>query len=167
MIQGLPPNKCKAAQAREDEQKRADERAKQAMQNGKKGGKVSESSDIAAQPAYGDAKQRKRDRTMAMPNISTRPSAAGGGAQKKPRTGHYDRDGFLIPEDIPLSELELVEVEVNGLPRVVPTIAITKEQVRIGNLKNHSVLTVLGRMSVRCSAFTVSSLLWQCVVIMR
>ena len=134
MIQGLPPNKCKAAQAREDEQKRADERAKQAMQNGKKGGKVSASSDIAAQPAYGDAKQRKRDRTMAMPNISTRPSAAGGGAQKKPRTGHYDRDGFLIPEDIPLSELELVEVEVNGLPRVVPTIAITKEQVPPGGV---------------------------------
>ena len=153
MIQGLPPNKCKAAQAREDEQKRADERAKQAMQNGKKGGKVSESSDIAAQPAYGDAKQRKRDRTMAMPNISTRPSAAGG-AQKKPRTGHYDRDGFLIPEDIPLSELELVEVEVNGLPRVVPTIAITKEQVRSGIFfgaeYGNSVLPVI-HLSLKCS----------------
>jgi len=132
MIQGLPPNKCKAAQAREDDQKRADERAKQAqMQNGKKGTKANGNSDVAAQQASGDAKHRKRDRTMAMPNMPTRPSAGGGGSQKKPRTGHYDRDGFLIPEDIPLSELELVEVEVNGLPRVVPTIAITKEQVRM------------------------------------
>ena len=131
MIQGLPPNKCKAAQAREEEKKRADERAKQAeMQGMKKGGKANETSYVAAQPASGDAKYRKRDRTMAMPSISTRPSAGGGGASKKPRTGHYDRDGFLIPEDIPLSELELVEVDVNGLPRIVPTIAITKEQVR-------------------------------------
>ena len=128
MIQGLPPNKCKAAQAREDEQKRAEERAKQArMKAGTKGGqKGGKALQISAGTAQDDAKHRKRDR--AMPSMSTRP-VVGGVAQKKPRHGHYDRDGFLIPEDIPLSELELVEVEVNGLPRVVPTIAITKEQV--------------------------------------
>ena len=40
MIEGKPANKCKAVKAREDEQQRAEERAKQAkMQSGKKAGK--------------------------------------------------------------------------------------------------------------------------------
>ena len=132
MIQGLPPHKCKAAQAREDEQNRADERARQAKVHAeKKGSKKGSKTSVSAAPsASDDSQHRKRDRTMAMPSVPGRlPGGAGG--QKKARSGHYDRDGFLIPEDIPLAELELVEVQVNGLPRVVPTIAITKEQVRM------------------------------------
>ena len=109
MIQGQPPNKCKAAQAREDEKKRAEERAKHVeLQTRKKSGKTKETSRDAGQPASSDSKNRKRGSAISMPDISTGSRSGGGGAQKKHRTGHYDRDGFLIPEDIPLSELELV-----------------------------------------------------------
>ena len=108
MIQGLPPHKCKAAQAREDEKKRADERAeKMQMQAKTKRGKGKETMHTAVQPVSSDSKLRKRDRAMPMPDMSTGPPAGGGGAQKKHRAGHYDRDGFLIPE-VPLRSFKSV-----------------------------------------------------------
>ena len=109
MIEGKPANKCKAVKAREDEQQRAEERAKQAkMQSGKKAGKQPRK----ATPAdTRNAKRRKCEPT---------------GARKEEH--EIDPDGFIIPHGIPLSEMYLVEVEVNGLPRHVPTIAFTKEQ---------------------------------------
>ena len=111
MIQGLPPHKCKAAQAREDEQNRADERAKQAKvhaekKGSKKGAPANATLVSAAPSASDDSKNRKRDRTMAMPSVPGRlPGGAGG--QKKARSGHYDRDGFLIPE-VPLRSFKSV-----------------------------------------------------------
>ena len=109
MIEGKPANKCKAVQAREDEQRRAEERAKQAKkQSGKKAGKQPKKATPAATR---NAKRRRCD-----------PPGA-------PKEAHeIDADGFIIPHGIPLSEMYLVEVEVNGLPRHVPTIAFTKEQ---------------------------------------
>ena len=109
MIEGKPANKCKAVQAREDEQRRAAERATQAkMQSGKKAGRQPKK---AVPAGKGNAKRRKCDMH---------------GAQKEEH--EIDADGFIIPHGIPLSEMYLVEVEVNGLPRHVPTIAFTKEQ---------------------------------------
>ena len=109
MIEGKPANKCKAVQAREDEERRAEERARQAaVQNGKKAGKQPKKTTRAA---TGNAKRRKCD------------------PRRASKDGHeIDPDGFIIPHGIPLSEMYLVEVEVNGLPRHVPTIAFTKEQ---------------------------------------
>ena len=109
MIEGKPANKCKAVQAREDEQRRAAERATQAkMQSGKKAGRQPKK---AVPAGKGNAKRRKCDMH---------------GAQKEEH--EIDADGFIIPHGIPLSAMYLVEVEVNGLPRHVPTIAFTKEQ---------------------------------------
>merc|ERR1719353_1772012 len=49
MIEGKPANKCKAVQACEDEERRAEERARQAaVQNGKKAGKQPKKTTRAA-----------------------------------------------------------------------------------------------------------------------
>ena len=78
------------------------------MQSGKKAGRQPKK---AVPAGKGNAKRRKCDMH---------------GAQKEEH--EIDADGFIIPHGIPLSEMYLVEVEVNGLPRHVPTIAFTKEQ---------------------------------------
>ena len=55
MIKGKPANKCKAVQAREDEKRRAEERAKQAMmQSGKKAGRQRK------KPTAADTRNAKR-----------------------------------------------------------------------------------------------------------
>ena len=109
MIEGKPANKCKAVQAREDEQRRAEERAKQAKKQSRK--KAGNQRKKAAPADTWNAKRRKCD-----------PPGGRRGEQE------IDPDGFIIPHGIPLSEMYLVEVEVNGLPRHVPTIAFTREQ---------------------------------------
>ena len=109
MIEGKPANKCKAVQAREDEQRRAEERAKQAKKQSRK--KAGNQRKKATPADTWNAKRRKCD-----------PPGGRRGEQE------IDPDGFIIPHGIPLSEMYLVEVEVNGLPRHVPTIAFTREQ---------------------------------------